>query len=261
MKYIAIALLTLFVSGCARNPYTLYYEGQQNARLLPAYTASNEPLQIYSTSNFEEDTAILIRKGYAPFGKSSFNGSSGIATKKQLIKHAEMIGAQVVLVNIDYSHTIQGTAVKSIPQHTQSHYSGTTTLYGSRGQATGVSQGTAYTTSRQAVLVPYSIDRYEFSALFFTKLHSRLGVYVVPVPNEVRSQISTNAGVLVRVVVDESPAAIVDIFPGDIVLSIQSERVNSMRHFGELLNKHGSAEIALQILRDGKIIEKVVSID
>jgi len=63
-------------------------------------------------------------------------------------------------------------------------------------------------------MISYAVQRSDFGAVFFVKTRQRAGMIVIPIDDATRKRIGTNSGVLVRIVVDGSPAFIADIFPG-----------------------------------------------
>jgi hypothetical protein len=241
---IAFALLT----GCT-NPYEDFYHPSANlTTAMKAYIPSSEPLVIYTTSDFSKDIDALVRRGYFPVGNSSFNANANLVSEGQLRSQANAVHAQVVLVSSHYTNTVTGAIPLTLPQ------TSTTYVSGSFGSATATTYGTSTT------MMPYSIQRSDFGAVYFIKTRQRVGIIAAPLDDAIRKRIGTNSGVLVRIVVDGSPAFVADIFPGDILLSVNSDRVQSPEQYAQLLNQYEGQTATFHLNRDGQPIEKTFRI-
>lgn len=258
MRKLLVATALVLVS-CA-NPYSQFYQGIPDARVRPNYEPIQAELQIFGTDNFDRDTLGLIRKGYTPVGQSSFSAGSNAVSEAQLRAQATKIGAHVVLVAFKYTHTVSGAVPLSIPQTTTSYSSGTATAYGSGGTVNAYGSGTTTTYGSQTVMMPYSVARSDFGARYFIKTKARLGITAEPVSDEARRRIQTNAGISVQVVTENTPAFAADVLPGDIVLSIGGDSIQSVEHFYQLLDKYQGQKPLFKIIRDGVPIEKQIEI-
>ncbi len=74
-----------------------------------------------------------------------------------------------------------------------------------------------------------------------------------------RARLQTNAGALIKVVVDGSPAARADILPGDIILAIDGERVDGGEVLNSQVKERLGREVVFGIDRNGARIEKKVT--
>ncbi|MGH8615058.1 MAG: PDZ domain-containing protein [Gammaproteobacteria bacterium] len=258
MKHVLLLGL-LFLASCA-NPYAQFYQGLPDARVKPFYEPMQAELQIYGSDNFDRDAQALIRRGYAQIGSSSFNAGSNAVSEAQLRQQAAKIGAHAVLVASKYSHTVSGAVPLTIPHTTTSYSSGTATAYGSGGTVNAYGSGTTTTYGSQTVTMPYSVARSDFGALFFAKVKSRLGIYPHAIDDETRKRIQTNAGISVLVVTEGTPAFAADVLPGDVVLSIGDDSIQSVEHFYQLLDKYQGQKPNFKINRDGLAVEKQIEI-
>ena len=252
-------LLPLLACSCV-NPYSQYYNGTTDARKLPNYIPTDEALQIYGTDNFDRDTATLIRKGYSPIGQSSFSAGSGMVSDKQLREQAAKIGAHVVLISSKYSHTVYGATTLTVPQTTTSYSTANATAYGPGGTVNAYGSGSTTTYGSQTIVMPYSVDRSDFDARYFIKSKLRLGITPEPVSDEMRRRIQTNRGVSVLIVTENTPAFAADVLPGDVILSIGEDQIQSVENFYQIVEQHEGQKTKFRINRDGAIIEKEIGI-
>lgn len=225
-------IFALLLISCA-NPYNRFYSGITDARQQAGYELEQSNLQIYKTDNFERDRFALMQRGYQLLGSASFNAPSNPVTEEHLQEQAQKIGAQAVLISSKYSHTISGAISLVIPQ--------TMTTYGS-----------------QTALIPYSVGYSDFTTLFFAKYRSRVGIVAETIDDETRKRLQSNQGVKVRVVVEGSTAFKADILPGDIILGVGGNTVQSVEKFSHLMRKFEGQTVRFRLDRDGKIIDKSV---
>jgi C-terminal processing protease CtpA/Prc len=109
-------------------------------------------------------------------------------------------------------------------------------------------------------MMPYSVARSEFGALFFAKTKARLGVFPRDIDDVTWRRLQTNAGVSVFVVAEGTPAFAADVLPGDIILAIGDDSIQSVGHFFKLLDKYQSQRPLFKIDRAGKSLEKQIEI-
>jgi len=120
--------------------------------------------------------------------------------------------------------------------------------------------GTTTTYGSQTMMMPYSVARSDFGAMFFAKTKSRLGVHPQALNDDTRKRLQTNAGISVRVVVEGSTAFAANVLPGDVILGIGTDSVQSVEHFYKLLDKYQGQTTLFKIERDGKYIGKNIEI-
>lgn len=198
-----------------------------------------------------------------PVGVSTFNAGSNTVSDEQIIEQAKKIGAQTVLASSKYTHTVTGAMPLSLPNTSTSYSTGNATAYGSGGIVNAYGSGTTTTYGNQIVMMPYSVQRSDFAAVFFAKVRSRLGLYFnksSQVDVATRKRLGTNAGLKVFEVIEGSPAFLANVFPGDILLSIGNDPVYSGDDYTKLLNKYEGQSVSIKLDRDGETIEKIVTI-
>jgi len=259
MKYFFLLILICFLSACA-NPYSSYYSGTPNARTLPNYSSSNGVLQIYTTNNFEQDINLMNSKGYVVIGQASFIANSNQVTERQLRLQAEKVGASVVIISVKDAGTVTGAVPISVPSNSTSYTTGSATAYGAGGVANAYGNATTTTYGTQTMMMPYSINKSNYQAIFMAKFNYSLGVNIAALDDETRKSLQTNQGVIVKTVIEGSPAYLSDILPGDCILWINQERVVSPERFLSLIKQFEGQKISLKINRAGKEIVKNITL-
>lgn len=258
ITHLSGALLAL--AACAPNPYTQFYQGQPTARVLPGYIETSAPPQIYSSTDFNRDVPHLLRRGYAVVGQSAFNAGASSVSPDAVHAHAKRVGAQIVLVSSGYTHTLTGVAPLTIPSTSTTTASASGVASGPGGVVTGSATGQSVTTATQTALIPYSIQRADFSAVYLVKIESRFGVYYSALEDSTRSRLQSNFGVRVTLVVDDTPAFDADILVGDIILQLGDDRPRSEEHFSELVDKYQGTSTQVLLDRRGERLTKSVAI-
>jgi hypothetical protein len=256
-----LAVLFLLV-GCS-NPYSQFYKGAPDAKLIRNYETPQPAYQVYSTNqaNYQRDVDNLLRKGYQMCGESSFQGNSNQSTDGPVKSQAQKLGASLVLVTADFSHTVSGMAPVVTPTTSTTFSSGSATAFGPGGTATAFGTGQSTTFGTETTMVPYTISRSDFHAFFWYKAkRSRLGIAPIPLDDSTRQRLGSNAGIIVRTVVEETTAYAADILPGDIVTSIGGDTVYSVEAFYKLLDKYEDQEPIFVIDRSGNKIQKNIKI-
>jgi len=259
-SFISITVAASLSTGC-QNPYTTFYKGQQDARKSAGYSADQPRLEILASSDVQKDVLSFIRKGYFVCGESSFEGNSNVGDIQDIKRQALAVGATVVVFSNRYSRTVSSTMYLTLPTSSTTYTNGSATAYGSGGSVTafGSSTSTTYGTSTEAI--PYSVSRSRFDAVFMFKgTRPRVGIIPEELNDSIRQSIGTNSGILVSVVVEGSPAFTSDILPGDVVVSINGERISSPANYLQLLDKYQGEDAVFAIVRSGTSISKSIHI-
>jgi hypothetical protein len=256
-----LALLsTVAVLAACTNPYTQFYRGKPDGRSVESYVPSSGPLEIYTTDDFSRDIQAMQRHGFGAIGFSSFNGPSNRVSERQLREQAEKIGAAAVLVSSHYTHTVSGAMPLTFPNTSTSVTTGNAMVTGPGGYANVTGSATTTTYGTQTVMMPYNIARSDFTAVYFIKTRQHLGVFYGVIDATTRARLQTNAGALVAVVTDGMPAARADILPGDIILTIDGQRVDGPEALNSQLKQKFGREVVLGIDRNGVHVEKTVTL-
>ena len=244
---IAIVAASIGLTACV-NPYTKFYNGSPDGQGIPAYVPTTEPLQVYRSNNVDSDIQALERRGYVPIGNSAFNANARKVNGDQLRDQATKVGAAAVLLSSRYTNTETGALPLVLPNNSTTYVN---TTYGS---ATATTYGT------QTVMMPYSVRRDDFLAIYFVKVRAHFGTFYGVIDPAARARLQTNAGVIVKVVIDGSPVAAADVLPGDIILTTDGQRVDSAEQMNGYIKAHYGQTVVLGIDRDGTRLEKTVNV-
>lgn len=261
---ILVPAMVLIGLGCQSpyeepsNPFSDFYKGQANLRLLADYDKKQSLIQVYSSNNFSRDVEVFIRKGYRVGGQSSFEGLSGQQNIELNMKNqAADIGASVILVSSQYARTISGAMPVPVMSSATAYSSGSAYAYGSNGYGSAYGNGSTTVLGSSTVMVPYSVQRSNFSAVYLYKATPPIfGIIPQELDDLTRRRIQSNLGVIVKLVIDNSNAFYADILPGDVLLSINGESVATPQVFFDLISKFAGQKIVIIIERNGKRIEK-----
>jgi len=261
MRIVVTLTFIALLAGCA-NPYAQFYTDQTDGEDLAAsdrVILSNAPPKVYAGSEPEADSQTMMQNGYVMVGYSHFNAAS--AEEPQLLAQAKKVHAEIVLTYAEYTNTVSGAVPLTLPNTQTSNTTMTGTAYGSGGFTTMSGTATTTTTGTKTTYIPYNTNRYDFGASYWVKLKPlSLGVYYDDLTPETRRAIGSNKGVYVVTVVNDSPAFMADIFPGDIIKRINGAEVINSEDCSSRIRALAGTTVDLAILRDGEEVTKTVEL-
>lgn len=265
---VAAASIALF--GCVNNYARFYTPVVRNPSVgLREYSGYS---RVSEVQNVSSHSATLLRSGYHQLGWSAFR-AGGYNPESQLAKQAKAIGADIVV----YSRLFAGTHQTVYPllqfqpgTTSTANIQGTANIssYGRNGEA-AYSQanisGTATTTTAgtySTQMVPISIDRYDFEATYWRKgVDPILGVMATALPDDLRRDLKRNTGAVVTIVVDNSPAFTANIVPGDVLVGLGNEAINSAEDLTFKLPRLAGTSVVASIIRDRREIKVPVTLN
>ncbi len=272
MNKIFICLIfasTMFLSGCTTGSYSKFYVDKTNGHPLDPtifrILQENEKPRMFTSANPSQDALSMLTDGYIMLGYSSFNGK--YERTNRALQQAKKLKATHVLLHSEYTNTEIGsmpvftyTPGKVVTSNNYGNFSANT--YGSGGLTNtyGNYSGTSSTYipgSSSVNYVPKSVRRYDQSASYWVH-KERWGVGIHPeVPSDsIRKQIGSNKGVVLAVVVKNTPAYYADLITGDVVLKFNGEDVYGVESFSRMLDEDSDKSAVLTIYRDGELLEK-----
>lgn len=265
MRFSIVLLVATLLAGCATSGYKQFYKPYVDAKTLTEVkllSEGKEP-QVFGTDDFDRDILILRSKNYIPIGYSSFNG--GYEDTKNAAAQAKQIGATLVLVNSKYTNTQTTTSTLFLPDNKTTYHSGTVSgntsynsaysgyLGGSNTYGSFSGSSTKYRT--KAVPIISHQSRYDQNAVYFVKSTKKykFGVQFNDLTPEQRTQFERNTGVLINVVIEDSPAFTSNVLAGDVLIKVGGHLVKNTKHAMEIManvapDKKSSA---LTVIRNG----------
>lgn len=263
MKHYLFLIPFLIITGCA-NGYSQYYRSLTNAptevinerRAAPAPTTP-EVMEVQTMPQSEEYAAL----GYVAIGYSSFHTGQKQPTTNAVIQGQKVGADLVVIVTPKFAGTRTGSIPITTPTTSTSFTTSNATAYGTGGTATASGQSRTTTYGTQTTYMPLSVNHYNYMAVYFVKLKHNLGAVWRDLTEEERAVLESNKGVVVQTVVKGSPAFRNDILVGDIVLSIDGSPVYGHAEASALIQEKAGREATLTIFRNGKLIDKLVTLN
>jgi hypothetical protein len=266
-----VLLIAIFLSGCATSGYKQFYNPYVDAKTLlqVKLLAEGQEPQVVGTDNFDRDVQILRSKNYLVIGYSSFNG--GYEDIKNAAKQAKQLGATLVLVSSQYTNTQTTTSTLFLPDNKTTYQSGSAsanTSYNSADSSylgssnTNINySGTSTIYGTKAMPITSHQRRYDQKAVYFVKSTKRhkVGVQFHDLTPDQRVQFERNTGVLISVVIEDSPAFNANILAGDVLIALDGKLVKNTKHAMQIMGamNPGKTSFELTLIRNGseKIIE------
>jgi PDZ domain len=260
--YINFALL----SGCATGYKEFYRQAQgMTPEVIAARRATPAPvLPTVERSRPGEPQQVLdayMKRGYVTIGNSFFN-SGRSESEEGALRQAKDVGADLVLL-LDPKYT--GSTTSSIPftqpTTTTSYSTGSATAYRPGGSVTAYGSGTTTTYGSATSYIPVTTHRSDYGAIFFVKQNWVLGLSTRDLNDSERQELQSNKGVVVRIVVDRTPAFDADILIGDVVSAIDGLTVSNAQSFNDILRERRGKPVQMALLRRGQTIEKTIRLN
>lgn len=264
LKLLALALL---LGACAGNPYRATYSPLVSRKVPKgepvAFQAPTAAPRLLSTSSMKADAVKLLEEGYWPVGSSKFTGQ--YVQAQQALEQAQAIGAEVVLVLQKHvgSSTVSVPVVDWTPDRrvvvqdsAQIRDSDTGKVQTVTHESVTTIEGERYTRYE-----PQTVETYDHRASYWKKaLPPVLGILGSDLEEAERKAQQSNKGVLVKVVLRNSPAFIADVFRGDIVRKLAGREVLGTDDFFEAVMANAGKTVELVLWRDGKLVKKTVEL-
>lgn len=264
MRWIPMLSYLFVLGGCA-NGYQQFYhaypgitpEAISKNRTAPApETPQVEHIPSANASVFENYEKL----GYVPIGYSSFNAGRR-QPDSYAVDQGKKVGADlVVIVNPQYTGTETASIPITTPTTSSAYSSGTATAYGPYGTVNAYGSSITQYYGSRTTYMPLIIHREDFGAVYFIKRHFELGAMFRDLNDGERQNLQTNKGVVIEVVVNDSPAFNADLLKGDVIKSVNGQPVLDAKGFSSLLMSERGRTVELTILRGDKQLEKSVQL-
>lgn len=261
-----LVFLALFLSQQAvADGYEKFYKSYPDVNpSLVAKMRAAPPLATPELAEFSDSPQAILdaytRRGYGAIGYSSFN-SGWAAKSKGALKQGKRVQADlVVVINPTLTSSVTNSFPITTPTTQTTYHRGQATAYGAGGTVSAYGTGTSTTHGTQTTYIPYTVNRYEYGAIFFVKLKVRFGANGRSLNNEERQSMQTNSGFFVIDTIEGSPAFLADILPGDIILKLNGEPDTGLERHRELVVQFAGQRVEVLIRRKDETLTKSVLI-
>jgi hypothetical protein len=209
----------------------------------------------------ERIVAAYAKRGYLIIGHSMFN--SGTAeSEESALNQGRNVGADLVLVlNPKYTGSVTSNIPLTTPTTTTSYTTGTATAYGPNGSVNAYGNSTTTTQGSKTTYIPMTVHRSDYGAVYFVKQKFNFGAFVRDLNDAERQELETNQGVVVRTIVDDTPAFMADILPGDVIAALDGFAVPNSAGFGRMTAERKGKKATITIIRRGQRIEKSIQLN
>lgn len=264
--YYVFALIALSMGGCASGYKQFYTQlsgvtPETIAARRAAPPTENPLVERAQPSDPQVVTDAYMKRGYAVIGSSTFNSGRSESEDSAIDQAREVKADLVLILNPRYTGSVTSSIPITTPTTTTSYSSGSATAYGSGGTVNAYGSGTTTTYGSTTTYVPMVAHRSDYGAVYFVKQRFTLGAIPRNLNDVERQEIQTNKGVVIRLVVDNTPAFIEDLLPGDIIVSIDAVSVANVESLTSILRERKGRLVNVIISRRGQRIEKLIQLN
>jgi hypothetical protein len=261
MKKLFLVIFAMLLAGCAQGFSQYYHDSTKGIDVAPYIEGTTADPQLMAGNDVKSDGLRMVENGYVLLGYSDFYGPK--INENKAVEQAKKVKATVVIVYSKFKDTVSGASPLVLPDTKTSTTNVTASAFGSGGYATGYGTGTTTTYGTKTTYIPYSIDRFDQGATYWAKRKYPpiLGAYGKDLPPELRQRIGSNKGLLVDVVVKDSPAYRADIVNGDILRKINNTEIYDESTLGSAVKANAEKKVSILLIRDGKEIVKEVMLN
>jgi hypothetical protein len=257
----------MLLAGCASNPYRLTYSSILSDKVPKgeptALQPSTGPAQLLNSNDMRADSIKLLEKGFYPIGRSKFRGQ--FVESRLALQQAQLVGADVVVVM--QKHISTDTRSVAVTDWTPDKRIVTQ----ERSTASATDAPAVQSVTRESVTtiegeyqthyVPQTVETYDQNASYWKKAQPPiLGILGSDLEDADRKALQSNKGMMVKVVVRNSPAFIEDIFRGDIVRMLGEHEVLGTDDFFEQVMAQAGQTVELELWRNGRTVNKTVKL-
>lgn len=263
-----LSLAAAVVLAACASGYSQFYRPAQGVtpELIAerrAGPAPAEPLveRLASANDSQQLLDAYAKRGYVLIGSSSFNSGQNESEAKA-VEQGRKVGADLVaILSPRYTGTVTSSVPLTTPTSSTSYTNSTATAYGSGGVVNARGNSTTTTYGTQTTYIPIAVNRMDYSAGYFVKQRWTLGAMWRDLDDTERQKLQTNKGVVIRVIVDGSPAYFADLLPGDIVLAVNGEPALGAEGISKVLKANAGRKVMLTVHRTGQQLQKEVALN
>lgn len=263
-KAILLAMSVSTLAACASG-YSQFYRPQPGVspELITARRASPAPAQPLvelraPPSDVQGFHREYQRMGFISIGNVSFN-SGNQESDAAAVEQGKKVGADLVVIFAPrHTGTTTSAMPLTLPTTSTTYSTGTATAYGPRGATTAFGSGTSTTYGTTTTMIPVTVHRADYGAVYFVKLKWHFGAIFRELNEAERHELQSNKGAAIDVVVDKTPAYQADLLSGDIILAVDGQAISDNQELNKALDQRDGQKANLTVYRRGARIEKTV---
>lgn len=263
MRMLLILFALISITGCV-NEYKTNYKAANGAtpEIINALRVNPAPLtpMVERAPKLDANSllALYTKRGYLLIGTSFFNTTNG-STDSAAAEAGKEQGADLVAIfDPQYTGSTTSQVPITTPTTTTSFTNSNATAYGTGGVVNAYGTATTTTYGSQTTYVPITVNHVSYGALYFIKARHPLGVIPRDLNDAERKQYQTNKGVVVSLVIDDSPAYMNDVLVDDIITEINGAKILNQNNFYQAVFSNSNKLTKVSILRNGTNIEKQI---
>lgn len=261
---VSIISTCVVLASCASG-YKEFYKPSADPERISTLRVSPPPAQPIvergGRANPDDVRSAYGKRGYVVIGSSMFN-SGRPESEYAAVQQAQDVGADLVLIlNPAYTGSVTSTVAVTTPTTTTSYTNATATAYGTGRPVTVYGSGTTTTYGTTTNYIPVTVHRNDFGAVYFVKQRFSLGAFFRNLNDVERQKMQTNRGVLVWVIVDNSPAFEADLLVDDVIVSIDDRPISTTEMLNGLLAERRGKTISLSVVRSGQSLQKIIQLN
>ena len=265
-KFLYICVFAL-ISGCASSGYKEFYKPTNSEILEKTYKnrlspPPQNPLVERISGNGDVRSIFdkFYKAGYIYIGESTFNSGTPEKDIAAIKQGKEVFADLVVIINPKYTGSTSSVIPITTPTTTTSFSTANATAYGSGGLVNAYGSGTTTTYGSTTSMIPITIHRVDYAAIYFVKVKPHFGVYLRDLNDDEKKILQSNKGAAIHLVIDDSPAFKSDLLSGDIITAIDDIQIDGQKSLLAHMSTLHNTNVNLKIVRDGKRISKVVEL-
>ncbi len=265
LKLVALSFLLLSM-GCETTNfvaqyYTDYSKNTPKEILAGRVLPFSGNTSVRHSSDIQKDNYEMVRNNYVLIGESSFTGTNIAVTDEMIREQGTKISADYAIYSSGYMGAEQGSrpVLNYNPGQTSTTYNYGNVYanaYGTGGHASGSAtySGTS-TTNTMGTLsvshVPATFHRYQYNVCFYRKgVPATFGVYYDNLNDELSRKHGRNTGTVVTLVMYNTPAFTANFLPGDIIIAIDDQNVDSAANLSERLGQFAGSKCKMTVMRE-----------
>lgn len=234
-----LILALLLLSGCASPVYKYFTPVAVSNADAPKPCLYPE---VKSISNINNSLQQYYREGYVQIGQSSWDDEAS-DIQSDLLKKSKEINACLVLVYRKQT----GTETEEMPS----------SVY----MSPGFGYYPGYYGGGFETYQPYMVSLYQYNVFFLKQMENfYTGLYITDLDDQSRKAIQSNKGVVVALVVNNSPAYNADIIPGDIIIQVGKFILTNTDSFNNAVEFYQGQNVIFTLYRNGNKLNKSITV-